>query len=174
MKNLIFIGLAMVLSLASCNQKQRYTQQSPEIETLKAAISDYEAGNWEAFSKHFADTVKIYTNSENNHLSIDQSIKLEKQNLVPFSSYKIKTSPSEFEMVVTDKGDTWVNFWGVWQGVLIANNQQVDVPMHMTLQFIDGKIVEEHDYYDSTPIRSALQKIEVAATEAAQESSTEN
>lgn len=169
MKNLIFMGLAIVLSLSSCNQKQRYTQQSSEIETLKAAISDYEAGNWEAFSKHFADTVKIYTNSEKNHLSIDQSIKLEKQNLVPFSSYKIKTSPSEFEMVVTDKGDTWVNFWGVWQGVLIANNQQVDVPMHMTLQFIDGKIVEEHDYYDSTPIRLALQKIE-----AAQESITEN
>lgn len=168
------MGLAIVLSLSSCNQKQRYTQQSSEIETLKAAISDYEAGNWEAFSKHFADTVKIYTNSEKNHLSIDQSIKLEKQNLVSFSSYKIKTSPSEFEMVVTDKGDTWVNFWGVWQGVLIANNQQVDVPMHMTLQFIDGKIVEEHDYYDSTPIRSALQKIEAAAAEAAQESSTEN
>ncbi|MDP2059846.1 MAG: ester cyclase [Flavobacteriaceae bacterium] len=174
MKKLVFMGLAIVLSLSSCNQKQRYTQQSSEIETLKAAISDYEAGNWEAFSKHFADTVKIYTNSEKNHLSIDQSIKLEKQNLVSFSSYKIKTSPSEFEMVVTDKGDTWVNFWGVWQGVLIANNQQVDVPMHMTLQFIDGKIVEEHDYYDSTPIRSALQKIEAAAAEAAQESSTEN
>lgn len=168
----------VVVLLSSCNQKQRYTQNSPEIETLKAAISDYEAGNWEAFSKHFADTVKIYTNSENNHLSIDQAISSEKQNLVPFSSYKIKTSPSEFEMVVTDKGDTWVNFWGVWQGILIANNQQVDVPMHMTLQFIDGKIVEEHDYYDNTPILSALQKIEAAAAaaaaEATQESSAKN
>jgi ketosteroid isomerase-like protein len=174
MKNLIFMGLTMVLLLSSCNQKQRYTQNSPEIETIKAAISDYEAGNWEAFSKHFADTVKIYTNSEKNHLSIEQAISNEKQNLVPFSSYKIKTSPSEFEMVVTDKGDTWVNFWGVWQGVLIVNNQQIDVPMHMTFQFIDGKIVEEHDYFDNTPILSALQKIEAAAAEATQGSSTEN
>ncbi len=174
MKKLVFIGLAMMLFVACEQKKERYTQNSPEIETLKAAISDYEAGNWDAFSKHFADTVKIYTNSENNHYTIDQAISIEKQNLIPFSSYKIKTKPSEFEMVVTDKGDTWVNFWGVWQGILIANNQQIDVPVHMTLQFIDGKIVEEHDYYDNSPILSALQKIEAAAAEAAKEANAKN
>ncbi|MDT8416011.1 MAG: nuclear transport factor 2 family protein [Flavobacteriaceae bacterium] len=174
MKNLIFMGITMVLFLSSCSQKPRYTQNSPEIETLKAAISDYEAGNWEAFSKHFADTVKIYTNSETNHLSIQQTVSNDKENLIPFSSYKFKASSSEFEMVVTDKGETWVNFWGVWQAILIANNQQVDVPIHMTLQFVDGKIVEEHDYFDNTPILTALQKIESASNEANQELSIEN
>ncbi len=24
----------------------------------------------------------------------------------------------EYEMVVTDKGQTWVNFWGLWEGTL--------------------------------------------------------
>lgn len=174
MKKLILMFLAMVVIVACEQKKERYTQNSPEIETLKAAISDYEAGNWEAFSKHFADTVKIYTNTENNHFTIDQAISNEKQNLASFSSYKIKAKPSEFEMVVTDKGETWVNFWGIWQGVLIANNQQVDIPMHMTLQFIDGKIVEEHDYYDNTPIVSALQKIEAVQAESTKDLSTEN
>ena len=66
---------------------------------------------------------------------------------------------SEYEMVVTDKGETWVNFWGLWQGRLKANNQLYEIPVHLTAQFIDGKIVKEFGYWDNSPIILAFQQL---------------
>ncbi len=36
--------------------------------------------------------------------------------------------------------------------------------MHLALQFVDGKIVEEYAYYNISEFNSALQEIEAAKT----------
>jgi hypothetical protein len=39
----------------------------------------------------------------------------------------------------------------------------IEIPVHLTAQFIDGKIVREYGYWDNGPIILAIQEIEAAA-----------
>jgi hypothetical protein len=48
----------------------------------------------------------------------------------------------------------------------------LEIPVHLTAQFIDGKIVREYGYWDNAPIVLAIQEIE-AAKMAASSSSDE-
>ncbi|WP_257984564.1 nuclear transport factor 2 family protein [Psychroflexus sp. MES1-P1E] len=147
MKNCLLLALSIVL-LASCNDK-RYTQQSPEIETYKKVINAYQNQDWENFSTHYADTVMIYNNTtKDKGQTLTQLIENNKQDASMFSSWTYLDKDSEYEMVVTDKGETWVNFWGLWQAKLKITGQTYDIPAHMTVQFVDGKIVKEHGYWD--------------------------
>jgi hypothetical protein len=66
----------------------------------------------------------------------------------------------EYEMVVTDDKETWVNFWGLWKGTMKSTNKEYDIPFHITTRFIDGKIVEEYGYWNNSEIVSDLQQLE--------------
>ncbi|MCF6295564.1 MAG: nuclear transport factor 2 family protein [Flavobacteriaceae bacterium] len=73
-------------------------------------------------------------------------------------------------MVTTDKGNTWVYFWGNWKGTLAANNKELEIPVHLALRFADGKIAREEGFYNLSEFTAALQKIE--ATKMAEEKAT--
>jgi len=148
MKKLILLSLSVVLFTA-CNQDKRYTQQSPEIDTYKKVIKAYENQDWENFATHYADTVKIMNNTtEDKGQTLAELIETNKEDASLFSSWHYVDKESEYEMVITDKGQTWVNFWGLWQGKMKSNGKTYDIPAHMTAQFIDGKIVKEFGYWD--------------------------
>lgn len=154
MKNIFLLGLAIVL-IASCesNVKQRYTQQSPEIETYKKVISDYENQNWEALVGHYVDTAKVLNNvTDDDAKSISEMIAVNREDASIFTSWGFMDDESEYEMVVTDKGETWVNFWSVWKGTLKENNKTYTIPAHITARFVDGKIVRELGYWDISKI----------------------
>lgn len=159
MKKLTLI-LLLIITVSACKYEVRYTQNSQEIEIYKQAVKDYEMGNWESYATHYADTAKIvYNTTEKNSLTVAQSIALNKENTTTLSSYNYVPDESEYEMVITDKGETWVNFWGLWQGRLKANNQLYEIPIHLTAQFIDGKIVKEFGYWDNSSIILALKQL---------------
>jgi hypothetical protein len=164
MKNVFIIAL-MVIGIMGCQKKEvRYTQNSPEIETFKKAIKDYELGNWDTFALHYAADAKIASNAtEKNAISVAANIVVMKEGLANLSSYNFVADKNEYEMVVTDNGETWVNFWGIWQGRLKANNELIETPVHLTSQFIDGKIVKEFGYWDNAPMVLALQKLQAEA-----------
>ena len=65
-------------------------------------------------------------------------------------------------MVINDKKETWVYYWAPWNGEFAANNNKISFPAHLAFQFIDGKIVEEHLYFDATSMNAALREIEAA------------
>ncbi len=159
MKNILLTGLAVLL-FAACNQKQRYTQQSPEIDTFKSVIKDYNAQDWESMLTHYADTAKTFNNSSDIGLSLADMVDYHKQSLVNLSSRGFLDKDQEYEMVVTDKGDTWVNFWGDWEGTLMATGEKIKIPIHLTGQFKDGKIVRSSGNWDNAPMVLALQKID--------------
>jgi hypothetical protein len=162
MKNLFLVGLAIVL-FTSCNTKpERYTQQSPEIETYKAGIKDYTDQNWESLVTHYADTANVFFNTT-VPMKASKIPEFHQNNETVFSSRGFVETGQEFEMATTDEGKTWVNFWGVWKGTLAANNKVIEIPVHLTAQFIDGKIVREYGYWDNAPIVLAIQEIEAAA-----------
>lgn len=148
MKKLILLALITVL-FSACNQNVRYTQQSPEIETYKKVIKAYQNLDWDAFATHYADTAKIFNNAtKDKGLTLTELIASNQQDASLFSTWNYVDSESDYEMVVTDKGETWVNFWGLWQGKLKADGKTYDIPAHMTMQFVDGKIVKEYGYWD--------------------------
>lgn len=150
----------VIAAIAGCKNEVRYTQNSPEIETYKKVIKDYEMANWASFATHYADTVKIvYNTIEKNAKTLAQAISQNNEDIAALSSYNYIAEESEYEMVVTDKGETWVNFWGLWQGRLKANDQLYEIPVHLTAQFIDGKIVKEFGYWDNSSIAMELQKL---------------
>jgi len=158
-KNIILLGLAIVLFTA-CNNKVRYTQNSPEIDTYKKVIDDYGKHNWKDMITHYADTAKILHNvTKKNAKSVAKLITKNKDDAKLFSW---DVTDTEYEMVITDKGETWVNFWGLWQGKLKSNNKLYEIPFHLTARFINGKIVRELGYWDNSSIAIDFQKMEDA------------
>lgn len=159
------IGLIIILiAFAACKETEtRYTQKSAEIDSYKAAIASYEKGDWEGYMSHFADTAKIYHNTETEALSPKQTAEGMAERTAPLSSYGFAVDAGDLEMVLTDEGETWVNFWGVWKGVLAANNKEVIIPVHTTAQFVDGKIVKEYGYWDTSGMMAAMMELEEAA-----------
>ena len=166
MKNLFLTGLAIVL-FTSCDTKtERYTQKSAEIETYKAGIKDYSDQKWESLVSHYADTANVFFNTS-TPMKANKIAEFHQKNETVFSSRGFVEKGQEYEMAITDEGKTWVNFWGTWKGTLAANNKVLEIPVHLTAQFIDGKIVREYGYWDNAPIVLAIQEIESAAKMAA-------
>lgn len=169
MKKLIIIALATML-VASCNNENkeeeiRYTQSSEEINTLKKVIQNYENKDWESYKTHYADTAKLYYNS-NQSQDIGAVLAEHKQETEGLSSYDFVDEEDEYEMVVTDDGETWVNFWGDWQGTIAENDSMIEIPVHITARFIEGKIVAEHVYFDNSGINQVFANLEKARTQA--------
>ena len=172
MKKLVLILLVSVMAIACGdankeNEKVRYSQDSEEINTLKAAIKDYENGDWQAMKKHYADTAQIFHNS-NQGKSISEIVKGHEESLADLSNYGFVDGEDEFEMVLTDDGNTWVNYWGDWKGTMSGANKEVIIPVHLTAQFKNGKIVREHGYWDNAIMMNATQ--EMMAQQAKQDS----
>ena len=72
-------------------------------------------------------------------------------------------------MVLDDKGETWVNYWGVWKGTMAANGKTYEIPIHITSQFVNGKIVKSYGYWDNSPIQMDAMAMQIAAEKAAME-----
>ena len=159
MKKVIVLAMTIVLFTA-CNQKQRYTQNSPEIDSFKSVITSYNDQDWEGMIALYADTAKTYNNSSDIGISLAEMVDNHKQSLTNLSSRGFLDKEQEYEMVVTDKGDTWVNFWGDWEGTLKANGKKIKIPIHLTGQFKGGKIVRTSGNWDNAPMVLALQEIE--------------
>lgn len=166
MKKIGFITVAAVVLIA-CEGKERYTQQSAEIEAIKSIISSYESGDFEAYLPHYAEGAQIFFNTtEENPATIQEIIAQQQLELEAFSSYSFDREKDNLDMVIDDKGETWVNYWGIWKGTLAANGKTFETPIHITTLFVDGKIVKSFGYWDNAPIRIAL--MELQATAAAQ------
>lgn len=160
MKKLLFIVVLSVL-LSACETPQRYTQNAPEIEIVKAIIKEYNAKNYKSVVSHFADTANVYFNSSKS-FKASKLPDYHNETDSNFSSRGFVEEGQEFEMVVTDKGTTWVNFWGSWEGTFAANGKKTALEIHLTLQFIDGKVVTEYGYWDASGIVLAMQEIEAS------------
>lgn len=162
MKQIIYLLFTVVLfSACSPNQPVRYFSASQEIEMAKATLKHYTDGNWEAMKSLYADTAKVLNNvPKGKEISVDAAIKEYQLEHELFTSVSYVKEEDYFEMVVTDEGETWVNYWGLWKGTLKANGEEFQIPVHITQRFKDQKIVIEHGYWNSSAIALALSKLE--------------
>jgi hypothetical protein len=158
MKKIIYMLLGLAF-MASCAQDRstRYASASPEIDIMKSLAKAYVDQNWEAFRTHYADTAKInYNSTKGNEISVEAAIRQHKEDHVMFSDIHYVTDEDFYEMVVTDDGETWVNFWGVWVGTLKSTDQKFEIPVHLTSRFINAKVVAEHGYWNNSDIVRAI------------------
>ncbi|WP_300436272.1 nuclear transport factor 2 family protein [Christiangramia sp.] len=164
MKKLLLI-LSVSVIVISCNngnkekENIRYSQDSKEISSLKAVIQTYEDGDWQAYEKYYADTAQIFHNTTEG-LSYKQAAETHKNNVADLSSYGFEDEEDDFEMVVTDDNETWVNYWGTWKGTIESNEKEIIIPVHLTARFIDGKIVREYGYWDNSEMMMAMQEMD--------------
>ncbi|UPQ78639.1 nuclear transport factor 2 family protein [Flavobacterium azooxidireducens] len=165
MKNSIII-LVLLFSIISCQKTEtRYTQQSPEIDSFKKSIEAYEKADWATMKSFYADSAKIEHNvTKDKAVSVDKLIEISKEDATLFSNIDFIDSESEYEMVVTDDGETWVNFWGDWKGTLKATGEEYILPCAITAQFVNGKIVREVGFWNTAKIALDLQKLSAAST----------
>ncbi len=165
MKKLAICSLAIILMVACQEQKpERWTNNSPEIDVVKALLADYEAGNWDAWKGHYADTAKLYHNTTEPS-GIDETLEALKGYLEPVSQYSFSDKDIYYEMIIDDKDEKWVNFWATWEGTVDALERDLKIPVHLTLQFVDGKIVEEHGFYNMVDYMIAMNDIAAMAEE---------
>ncbi len=167
MKKLSILILAAILFTACQQGPARYTQNSPEIDTVKKLIANYNSKAYD--TSMYADTSKTLYNTKDNPMSPAETIANHKQQDSIYSDRGFLDKDQEYEMVLTDDGDTWVNCWLYWQGTLAANNQEYSIPIHLTYQFIDGKIVEEVGHWDPSALVLAMQEIEVQMNSSVEE-----
>ena len=167
MKKLFLLGTAILLFAACQNQPQRYFADSTEINTLKAGVKAYETGDWDTWKSHFADTAKVFVNSDK---SINVAKRLEdlSSGSTILSSYGFDHDKEYMEMVLDKDDETWVYYWAQWNGEFTTTKRKVSVPIHLAVQFIDGKIVTEHIYYDGTEMNKAIEEVTVIEEAVAQ------
>jgi len=154
--NLLLVVLA--IALTACQQTEvRYTQQSPEINTVKAFINSYNSMNYDMGA--VADTCKTYFNTKTDFMAKNELMAYHTGNDKNYSSRKFLDEEQYYEMVVTDDGETWVNCWLDWQGTLKGSDIVLDMPVHLTYRFIDGQIVRQVGMWDPSKIMDGLEKI---------------
>ena len=160
MKNLFLLGLLTLLFVSCQEKKTRYTQQSAEIDIVKATINYYDYQKWDSLVMNYADTAKVYYNTRDLYFTAKNLPDYHIKNDSTFLTRAFEDDRREYEMITDDNGNKWVNFWGIWEGNLLENNQKIQIPIHITYQFIDDKIALEYGYWDSSELTLALQEIE--------------
>jgi len=155
MKKIIALPLFLLLIFISCKDtsKNYFTEVSPEIDTMRQMIKDYESGNWESYMSHYTEDAKIYHNRVNsNPRTIDSAVDEHINFISQMSSYGYSTTENQtVEMIIDSKGTTWVSFWGVWVGTFAESGNKTEIIVHITSRFVDGKIDQEHMYWDTAP-----------------------
>lgn len=161
MKNLIVVAVIIAMFSSCEQQKQRYFAESAETKILESGIAAYESGDWDTWQSHFADSAKIFVNSKE-----PMTIESRRENLAAmtevFSSYGFEKDNAFIEMVIDKEDETWVYYWAQHSGTMV-NGTEISMPVHLAVQFTNGKITSEHVYYDATAMNSAIAAMAVEA-----------
>tara|TARA_R110000850_G_scaffold271031_2_gene404799 strand:+ start:192871 stop:193365 length:495 start_codon:yes stop_codon:yes gene_type:complete len=155
MKKMISLPIFVLMLFTSCKDtsKNYFTEVSPEIDVMRQMIKDYEAGDWVSYKSHYTEHAKMYHNRVNsNPCTIDEAIEEHKTYIDQVKNYKYSTTENQtVEMIIDSKGTTWVSFWGVWTGTFAESGNEAEIIVHITSRFVDGKINQEHMYWDTAP-----------------------
>ncbi|WP_298535506.1 hypothetical protein [uncultured Algibacter sp.] len=165
MKHLFLFAFTAILFVA-CKEppQQRYFSESTETEILKSGIEAYETANWDKWKSHFSDTAKIFVNSV-KHTTVDKRAKALEAMAGAMSSYGFNHDKEYIEMVLDKENETWVYYWATHNNTFAKSNKKLSIPVHLAVQFVDGKIVEEHIYFNETEMNAEFAALSEVQTD---------
>ena len=134
------------------SEKQYFTD-SPDIDLGKKIIDAYLAQDWDAYSELYSDTARIIRNvnwTTNEGFTVDEYIEDLKVALETASSYTF--DPQIWESIINDDGQHWVHFWGIWVGHNTATDKDYEIPVHVSMQVVDNKVVWQGDLFNNTQV----------------------
>jgi hypothetical protein len=157
----ILFALIFIFAVSGCQNEQnaRYRTSSSEIDLLKKGIEAYEKADWQSWKEQYADSAKIFQNSWHGGVSPEEIQKKHIDLISNLSNYGFIKEDIVMQQIVDDQGKTWVNFWGLWRCTLKANDKTVDIPVHLSIQFSEGKIVKEYGFWNFSILKVELQTV---------------
>lgn len=160
----LLFASSITLSFVSCQQKQFFTD-SPEIQSAKKGNEAYLKGDWKTFKDIFSDTARIFVNTidKDKAFSIDEYIQSLQDELKNIQEYK--QTNQIYSMVIDDKKEKWVEMWFLWEAKS-KDGQQIKTPVHIAARYVDGKCVEQYNYFDAktTSLNSSNDVEQIKAT----------
>lgn len=148
--------LICFLAILSCQNQPRYTTSSPEIDIAREHLIAYENGDWETWRQQYTENSKIYHNNWDDARTSEEALTGHKLIISYLSSYEYIDEPMFYEMIIDDDGKKWVNFWGIWNGTIAETGTQLKVPVHLSINYVDGKVAEEYGFWDTSKLIEAL------------------
>ena len=146
--------------MATAEVQKQYFEESADIDLGKKLFSSYLNGNWEAIPQLYADTARIWRNTNwtnTEGLTPTEYVADLQQGLEGVDSYTFE--PQIWDNVINSNGDSWVHFWGVWIGHNTVTDKQYEIPVHVAMMIKNGKIVGQGDIFNSAEIALDMQAL---------------
>ena len=116
---------------------------------IRDKFGDYHAGDWDAWKSKYSDTAKIFYNSADTSLTVDEAIAGHVQSIMPLSHYGFSDEETRITAVLDENGNMWAHFNGVWRATFSSTGESIAVPTAVEYLIVDGKIVEERGYWNN-------------------------
>ncbi|MEM6830551.1 MAG: hypothetical protein AAF551_08530 [Bacteroidota bacterium] len=142
----------LLLILTSC-ATSRYFERAPEIDIIRQLYSASDPQLRKELSEtYYADSAKIYWNST-TPLSWRERLLGVEESLRYFDAFEFLPD-DEIELIENSEGEKWVGWWTVMK--ITVGEQIRYVPVHISTQFVDLKIVKEAAYWDNQLINELI------------------
>ena len=162
-KYLILLFVFVLIGIYSCQELQvpkQYFDASPEIDLVKTTFDAVLNQDWETYRSCYSDTAKIWENTDflDPGISIDKVIESMKSFIPLYTNYSYENQV--WEMIIDNKGETWVYVWAKFVGKLSEVDDDIVIPFHTAYRVTGDKIVYEYGFWDNLPIYLAMQALE--------------
>jgi hypothetical protein len=156
-----FLLLTLLFCLISCKQGENVLPDQIAKDAIKMIVDkfdDYHKGNWEKWAEYYVDSAKIYYNTRTKPMTAIEAAKMHENSVVPLSEYKFADNML-IEKVNTEDRPLKLLFKGYWQATLKGNGESFEVPSLVYYIIVDGKILEEHGFWDNSIYTNAYVKM---------------
>ena len=132
-------------------------------EMLEGKFAAYHRADWEHWLSCYAGEAQIFYNTASEPMSPREAAQMQAAFLAPLSAYLFEVEDTRIEVHVAPDGTVQATFYGLWLATFRATGATIEVPTHALYWLEDGRIVEEHGFWDSSAYTEAHRR----ATEAA-------
>jgi hypothetical protein len=170
MRKIIFAGV--LLCAFACNQESPKTEvvseptdsttaksskgtlesEGPEIDLMKKLLSSVEKADWDAARACFSDSAVIFYNqwapdTAQKGIPVGDVLANEKADRVNWEN--ISYGDPIYEVVTVPTGEKYGHIWARYTAKNKKTGKAVDVPLFVSYQIKDGKLLWEWAIYDS-------------------------
>ena len=120
------------------------------IELLEGKFEAYHRGDWERWVACYDPTAQVFYNTASEPMTPQGAAEMHAASVAPLSAYSFEESDDHFRAWLDDDGVLEATFYGLWWATFRETGTTISIPTHVRYWFEDGRIVEEHGFWDNT------------------------